>query len=81
MPGHDAERDDRSLMPLLDFAQNRFEIFADRQPAFACNRDRRRRDAVAEFSPRAWLSSRLEIDDHIALTARILICTQMNIHE
>jgi hypothetical protein len=52
------------LMPVFDFAQNRFEIFADRQLAFACNRDRRRHDVVAEFSPRAWLSSRLEIDDH-----------------
>jgi hypothetical protein len=51
-------------MPVFDFTQNRFEIFADRQPTFACNRDRRRRDVVAEFSPRAWLSSRLEIDDH-----------------
>jgi hypothetical protein len=57
--GHDAECDDRGLMPVFDFAQNRFEIFADRQPAFACNRDRRRRDVVAESSPRAWLSSRL----------------------
>jgi hypothetical protein len=46
-------------MPVFDFTQNRFEIFADRQPAFACNRDRRRRDVVAESSPRAWLSSRL----------------------
>jgi hypothetical protein len=58
MPGHDAECDDRGLMPVFDFAQNRFEIFADRQPAFACNRDRRRRNVVAEFSPRAWLSRR-----------------------
>ena len=64
MPSHDVEFGDRGLMPVFDFAQNRFEIFADRQPAFACNRDRRRRHVVGEFSPRPGLAGRLEIDDH-----------------
>ena len=45
-------------MPGFDLAQDRFEILADRQPAFACNRDRRRRHVVGEFSPRAQSTSR-----------------------
>jgi hypothetical protein len=55
---------DRGLMPVFDLAQDRFEILANRQLAFACNRDRRRRYVIAGFCPRAWLSSRLEIDEH-----------------
>jgi hypothetical protein len=55
MPGHDAECDDRGLMPVFDLAQNHFDIFADRQPDFACNRDRRRRDLIAPSAEaRSW---------------------------
>jgi hypothetical protein len=43
MSSDDPEFDDRGLMPVFDFAQNHFEIFADQQLDFACNRDRRRR--------------------------------------
>jgi hypothetical protein len=43
LPGHDSEFGDRGMMPVFALAQNRVEIFADRQSAFAYNRDRRRR--------------------------------------
>jgi len=55
MSSDDPEFDDRGLMPVFDFAQNHFEIFADRQLDFACNRDRRRRDLIAPSAQaRSW---------------------------
>jgi hypothetical protein len=36
LPGHDPKFGDRGLMPVFDLAQDRFEIFAGRQPAFSC---------------------------------------------
>jgi hypothetical protein len=65
MSSNDPEFGDRGLMPVFDLAQDRFEILANRQLAFACNRDRadgtkarkvrRRRYMVTEFSPCAGL--------------------------
>ena len=54
-------------MPVFDFAQDRLEILSDRQPAIACNRDRRRRHVVGEFCASPGLAGRLEIDDHLVL--------------
>jgi hypothetical protein len=68
------------LMPVFDPAQDGFEIFADRQPAFARNRDRRRRHVVGEFCARPGLAPADLKSMTIALAAYILICTQMNIY-